>query len=158
MRTSNMVEDCANLNLPVIYDIPFSVDQLKNLSESQVMLLLDELIVNHTAHVYNLKFQQANSTVSCSNIRPNENSFLGRAEAVVVHLKEVRCFLQLANQVRRQRIATNNSSSKILNERIDDLKLCSRRVLRDCQVINSVISLSDTLHGYLNSKILSGEN
>ncbi|XP_076317020.1 uncharacterized protein LOC143229088 isoform X2 [Tachypleus tridentatus] len=134
MRTYNMVEDCANLSLPVIYHIPFSVDQLKNISESQVMLLLDELVVNHTAHVYNMKYQQTNSTDSCSNIRPNENSFLGRAEAVVVHLKEVRCFLQLANQVRRHRIETNNSSIKILNERINDVKLCSRRVLRDCQV------------------------
>ncbi|XP_076317021.1 uncharacterized protein LOC143229088 isoform X3 [Tachypleus tridentatus] len=105
-----------------------------NISESQVMLLLDELVVNHTAHVYNMKYQQTNSTDSCSNIRPNENSFLGRAEAVVVHLKEVRCFLQLANQVRRHRIETNNSSIKILNERINDVKLCSRRVLRDCQV------------------------
>ncbi|XP_076362588.1 uncharacterized protein LOC143253137 [Tachypleus tridentatus] len=156
MRRSNLVIECSDQFVHDVYEIP-NVNRLKDLQTSQAMQLLDELVVNYTAYVYFLKYQQQSSGISCYVNKTNDLSFVERAQIVVVHLQDVRCFLKVASQVRGHEIDINSSTNKILNESFKDWKACSRREFRDCQLIDSVLSLSDVLFEYLNSQISSAE-
>ncbi|XP_022255289.1 uncharacterized protein LOC111088723 [Limulus polyphemus] len=143
------IGDCANLtSIPdPLYYIP-GVEQLKNLTFSRALQVLDELIVNYTAHVYFSKSQEEN--ISCYR------SY--QAQEVVVNLEQVRCYLLHVDQIRGQIIDANSSARKILNTNMIDLAVCSLRFSRDCYIFKDVTTLAEILNGYLDSQISLNED
>lgn len=92
-------------------------------------------LLTHTAYAYYIHHQFTTSAIRCSEDIQGEQSLANASNLLATNQKALACQIRIGIAVLGYK---QNDASSVLNLTITDLSQCSRRALRDCQVIHSI--------------------
>lgn len=112
-------------------------------------------LLMHAAYAYFVDHQFATVSGLCSEANLDREQNLAREALILAKKqKQMACMTQMTME---ELGFTLNVTNSLLNERFANLRLCSRRALRDCQIMLSISHLLDVIGKYSNSMVESME-
>ncbi|KAF8784666.1 uncharacterized protein LOC129959481 isoform X2 [Argiope bruennichi] len=142
------IDDCAVLNLPELPYTP-TLSELQEMDAEGALKRIHSSLLMHAAHAYFVEYQYLTSSSTCSEASANRERNLAR-EAIILARKQkhMACMTQMTIE---ELGYTPNNTDEILDEKFTNLQLCSRRALRDCQIMLSIVRLFDVIANYSKS-------
>ncbi|KAG8190967.1 hypothetical protein JTE90_010828 [Oedothorax gibbosus] len=142
------MNDCEFLNLPTIPNTP-NLSDLMATDEEEALQQIHSSLLLHAAYAYFVEHQFATASGSCSEASLERERKLAQ-EALVLARKQkhMACLTQMTLD---ELGFARNATDALLDARFADLRLCSRRALRDCQVMLSIGQLLDSIGNYAKS-------
>ncbi|CAL1287499.1 unnamed protein product [Larinioides sclopetarius] len=142
------IDDCAVLNMPDLPNTP-TLPELQEMDPEAALKRIHSSLLMHAAYAYFVEHQYLTSSSTCSEASANRERSLAR-EAVILARKQkhMACMTQMTIE---ELGYTSNDIDEILNEKFTNLQLCSRRALRDCQIMLSIVRLFDVIANYSKS-------
>ncbi|GFQ96250.1 uncharacterized protein TNCT_314272 [Trichonephila clavata] len=149
---SSTIEDCSSLNLPNLPNTPTHQELLEMNEEGALKRIYSSLIM-HSAHAYFVDHQYLTFGATCSEANTDRERNLAR-EAVILARKQkhMACMTQM---ILEELGYTPDDTNAILDEKFTNLQMCSRRALRDCQIMLSIVHLFDVISNYSRSMLES---
>ncbi|XP_077520297.1 uncharacterized protein LOC144130163 [Amblyomma americanum] len=141
----NLPESCSSLQ-----DVMEAPDQdtLQSLSQAQALTNLYGFLVSHAAYAFFVS-EQAEKYANSSCAIPNEHSLAENSRTLAAQLRDLLCTIKLTASVHGGNVEFSASEERVAALRVCDESTCSRRLLRDCQVVASVTNVLHTLQRYL---------
>ncbi|KAG8190968.1 hypothetical protein JTE90_010828 [Oedothorax gibbosus] len=117
--------------------------------EEEALQQIHSSLLLHAAYAYFVEHQFATASGSCSEASLERERKLAQ-EALVLARKQkhMACLTQMTLD---ELGFARNATDALLDARFADLRLCSRRALRDCQVMLSIGQLLDSIGNYAKS-------
>ncbi|XP_037574894.1 uncharacterized protein LOC119457356 [Dermacentor silvarum] len=141
----NLPESCSTLQ-----DVMEAPDQvtLQSLSQAQALSSLYGFLVSHAAYAFFVS-EQAEKYANSSCASPNEHTLAENSRTLAAQLRDLLCTIKLTASVHGGNVQFSASEERVASLRVCDESTCSRRLLRDCQVVASVANVLRTLQRYL---------
>ncbi|GFS96866.1 uncharacterized protein NPIL_447701 [Nephila pilipes] len=149
---STTIEDCDSLNLPNLPNAP-TLEELLEMNEEEALKRIYSSLLMHSAHAYFVDHQYLTFGETCSETNTDRERNLAR-EAIILARKQkhMACMTQMTLE---ELGYTPDDTNAILDERFTNLQMCSRRALRDCQIMLSIVHLFDVISNYSRSMLES---
>lgn len=144
MLDRDVIQDCATLNVPNLPNTP-SLQELQEMDGGDALAKIYFSMLVHTAHAYFIRHQHETQSNSSTCFGPNERNLARKSGELAVKQKFLACIIRMGATAMGY---SPNYSNQILDEDMTQLRLCSRRALRDCQVLHSIIYLLDVIARY----------
>ncbi|KAH7982194.1 hypothetical protein HPB52_003386 [Rhipicephalus sanguineus] len=119
-----------------------------SLSQAQALSSLYGFLVSHAAYAFFVS-EQAEKYANSSCASPNEHTLAENSRTLAAQLRDLLCTIKLTASVHGGNVEFGASEERVASLRVCDESTCSRRLLRDCQVVASVANVLRTLQRYL---------
>ncbi|XP_035219017.1 uncharacterized protein LOC118192214 isoform X2 [Stegodyphus dumicola] len=146
----DVIHECASLG---IYNLPNTptLQELLDMDTEEALNRIYSSLLVHSAHAYFIRHQFLTSSATCPVTIVDEGNLAEQAFILAKKQKSLACAIRLGITILGYH---QNDTSAILDEKLSDLRLCSRRALRDCQVVRSIIHLLDIISQYARSELV----
>lgn len=161
-RTSACIDHATSLlstNLPqncsmhhAIMEVP-QQDTLQAMTQAEALSTLYRFLLTHTAYAHFIHEQVLDyENTSCQSGRPNEDTLRENSKTLAAQLRDLLCTIKLTSAVHGGNVQFRQAEEDVAGLNVYDEDTCSRRVLRDCQVVASIINILRTFHTYLQNE------
>lgn len=121
------------------------------LSQAQALSSLYEFLVSHAAYAYFVS-QQAEKYANSSCATSMTATLVENSKTLAAQLRDLLCTIKITSSVHGGNLHFAASEEKLAALQLCDETICSRRLLRDCQLLASVANLLRSMQRYLQEQ------